>query len=118
MLEPWYHAAAKDTRINEQNCRVYGVLDDRFARIPAGENPVGLGGKNTLTRWPADSSWDFVAVGRGHDQDLWAGFLTALAAVDPEMAVNIEHEDQELDRIEGLRLAAENLKGAAATAGV
>jgi sugar phosphate isomerase/epimerase len=47
-----YHAAAKDTRINERNCRVYGVLDDRFARIPAGENPVGLGGKNTLTRWP------------------------------------------------------------------
>jgi sugar phosphate isomerase/epimerase len=113
-----YHAAAKDTRINEQNCRVYGVLDDRFARIPAGENPVGLGGKNTLTRWPTDSSWDFVAVGRGHDQDFWAGFLTALAAVDPEMAVNIEHEDQELDQIEGLRLAAENLKAAAATAGV
>ena len=59
-----------------------------------------------------------VAVGRGHDQDFWAGFRTALAAVDPEMAVNIEHEDQELDRIEGLRLAAENLKAAAATAGV
>ena len=68
-----YHAAAKDTRINERNCRVYGVLDDRFARIPAGENPVGLGGKNTLTRWPTDSSWDFVAVGRGHDQDFWLG---------------------------------------------
>lgn len=32
--------------------------------------------------------------------------------------MNIEHEDQELDRIEGLRLAAENLKAAAATAGV
>ena len=48
-----HHAAAKDTPINEQNCRVYGVLDDRFTRIPAGENPVGLGGKNTLTRWPA-----------------------------------------------------------------
>jgi sugar phosphate isomerase/epimerase len=85
---------------------------------PRVENPVGLGGKNTLTRWPADSSWDFVAVGRGHDRDFWAGFLTALAAVDPEMAVNIEHEDQELDQIEGLRLAAENLKGAAATVGV
>ncbi len=34
------------------------------------------------------------------------------------MAVNIEHEDQELDQIEGLRLAAGNLKAAAATAGV
>jgi hypothetical protein len=30
------------------------------------------------------------------------------------MAVNIEHEDQELDQIEGLRLAAQNLKSAAA----
>ena len=38
-----YHAAAKDTRINEQNCRVYGVLDDRFGRVPADENPVGPG---------------------------------------------------------------------------
>ena len=27
-----YHAAAKDTRINERDCRVYGVLDDRFRR--------------------------------------------------------------------------------------
>ncbi len=113
-----YHAAAKDTRINEQNCRVYGVLDDRFRRVPAEQNPVGLGGKNTLTRWPEDSSWDFVAVGRGHDQDFWARFLGALAAVDPDMAVNIEHEDTELDQIEGLRLAAENLKAAAAAAGV
>ncbi len=113
-----YHAAAKDTRINERNCRVYGVLDDRFRRVPADENPVGLGGRNTLTRWPADSSWDFVAVGRGHDEAFWAGFLEALAAIDPHMAVNIEHEDQELDQIEGLRLAADNLKSAAVAAGV
>ena len=35
-----------------------------------------------------------------------------------ERAVNIEHEDTELDQIEGLRLAAENLKAAAATAGI
>jgi sugar phosphate isomerase/epimerase len=113
-----YHAAAKDTRINEQNCRVYGVLDDRFQRVPAEENPLGLGGKNTLTRWPADASWQFVAVGRGHDQDFWARFLRALSAVDPGMAVNIEHEDTELDQIEGLRLAAENLNAAAAAAEV
>jgi hypothetical protein len=34
------------------------------------------------------------------------------------MAVNIEHEDAELDQIEGLRLAAENLTTAAAKAGL
>jgi sugar phosphate isomerase/epimerase len=113
-----YHAAAKDTRINERNCRVYGVLDDRFQRVPADQNPVGLGGRNTLTRWPADASWQFVAVGRGHGQDFWVRFLRALSAVDPGIAVNIEHEDTELDQIEGLRLAAENLKAAGAAAGI
>ena len=113
-----YHAAAKDTRINAENCRIYGVLDDRFERVPAEANPLGIGGKNTLNRWPANASWQFVAVGRGHDQDFWSRFLLALNAVDPGMAVNIEHEDAELDQIEGLRLAAENLTAAAAKAGL
>jgi sugar phosphate isomerase/epimerase len=112
------HAAAKDTRVNEENRRVNGVLDDRFHRVPAAENPIGLGGRYTLNRWPDEPSWEFVAVGRGHDQEFWAPFLQALHAVDPDMAVNIEHEDQEFDQIEGLRLAAENLKAAATTAGV
>jgi sugar phosphate isomerase/epimerase len=113
-----YHAAAKDTRINEENCRVYGVLDDRFERVPADQHPVGIGGRNTLNRWPEGASWQFVAAGRGHDQEFWSRFLQALSAVDPGMAVNIEHEDAELDQIEGLRLAAENLTAAAAKAGV
>ncbi len=111
-----YHAAAKDTRINEQYCRVYGVLDDRFER--AGQNPVNIGGRNTLNRWPAHASWQFVAVGRGHDQDFWVRFLQALYAVDPGMAVNIEHEDAELGQLEGLREAAGNLTAAAAAAGL
>jgi sugar phosphate isomerase/epimerase len=113
-----YHAAAKDTRINQENVRLYGVLDDRFTRTPADRNPLGLGGRNTLNQWPRRPSWEFVAVGRGHDVEFWARFLRALAAVDPDMAVNIEHEDQELDQIEGLRQAAENLKAAAVRAGV
>lgn len=112
------HAAAKDTRINDQNRRIHGVLDDRFRRVPAEENPVGLGGRYTLNRWPEDASWEFVAVGRGHGQDFWQRFLRVLAAVDPDMAVNIEHEDQELDQVEGLRLAAENLTSAARAAGL
>lgn len=113
-----YHAAAKDTRINQQNCRIYGVLDDRFQRVPADQNPVGLGGRHTLNRWPEDASWEFVAVGRGHGQEFWVPFLQALRAVDPDMAVNIEHEDAEFDQVEGLRLAAENLKAAAVAAGI
>ena len=108
-----YMAAAKDVRINPA-AKVNGVLDDRFARVDPDEpGAVGLGGKYTVSRWPTDSSWDFVAVGRGHDVDYWSQFLQALERIDPDMAVNIEHEDQELDQFEGLRSAAETLLSAA-----
>ena len=78
-----FHAAAKDTRINE-NCKIYGVLDERFTRIPLDQNPTGLGGKHVVNKWPEDSAWDFVAVGRGHDVDFWSRFLQALAEGRPE----------------------------------
>jgi len=114
-----FHAAAKDTRINPDNVKVFGVLDDRFARTPADRNPLNLGGRNTLNIWPQRPAWEFVAVGRGHTvEDFWVPFLRALHAIDPDMAVNIEHEDQEFDQVEGLRMAAENLLAAARTAGV
>jgi len=113
-----YNAAAKDTRINEA-ARVNGVLDDRFGRVAPDEpGALVLGGRYTLSRWPENASWDFVAVGRGHDVTWWSAFLAALAEVDPDMAVNIEHEDQELGQMEGLELAAENLRSAARSAGV
>jgi len=113
-----FHAAAKDTRINPENVRLFGVLDDRFSRVPADEKPVNLGGNNTLNRWPTRPSWQFVAVGRGHGDEFWVPFLRALKTVDADMAVNIEHEDTELDQMQGLRTAAENLLAAAAKAGV
>ncbi len=53
-------------------------------------------------------------MGVGHDVDWWTEFLRALAEVDPDMAVNIEHEDAAYSRLEGLALAAENLRAAAA----
>ena len=112
-----FHAAAKDTRINPDNVRLFGVLDDRFTRGRP-TNPLNLGGHNTLNRWPARPSWQFVAVGRGHGDEFWVPFLRALHDVDADMAVNIEHEDTELDQIEGLRLAAENLIAAKTEAGV
>jgi sugar phosphate isomerase/epimerase len=110
-----FHAAAKDTRINPA-CALYGVLDDRFTRIPPSEHPTGLGGRHTVTRWPQDSSWDFVAVGRGHDIEFWSGFLAALGRIDPDIAVNIEHEDTELGQLEGLQVAASTLQAASAAA--
>lgn len=108
-----YNAAAKDTRINAA-ARINGVLDDRFGRVHPGEpGAVGLGGPYTLSRWPRNASWDFVAVGRGHDGAWWSDFLRALARADPDMAVNIEHEDQELGQLEGLEFAAKTLLHAA-----
>ncbi len=104
-----FHAAAKDTRIND-NCAIYGVLDERFTRIPLSENPTGLGGRHVVNRWPEDSAWNFVAVGRGHDVDFWARFLAALSRVDPGMWVNIEYEDVAFGPLEGLQVAAQTLK--------
>jgi len=108
-----YNAAAKDTRINSA-AAVNGVLDDRFARVPPdAPGAVSLGGRYTLSGWPTESSWDFVAVGRGHDVAFWSRFLLALCDIDPHMAVNIEHEDQELGQLEGLASAAAVLLEAA-----
>jgi sugar phosphate isomerase/epimerase len=108
-----YNAAAKDTRINPA-ALINGVLDDRHERVPPDEpGAVSLGGRYTLSRWPRGSSWDFVAVGRGHDVAFWSRFLAALEKVDPDMAVNIEHEDQELGQVEGLAYAARALLRAA-----
>ena len=108
-----YNAAAKDTRINPAS-KVNGNLDDAFSWVSADEpDALSLGGRYVLPRWPENPSWDFVAVGRGHDVDWWRGFLAALADVDPDMPVNIEHEDLELDNLEGLRFAANTLRTAA-----
>lgn len=108
-----YNAAAKDTRINEA-AKVNGVLDDRFTRVPEGtDGYLPLGGGTSLSGWPPGSSWDFVAVGRGHPVTWWTEFLRALNDIDPDMAVNIEHEDLELERLDGLRFAARTLLDAA-----
>jgi sugar phosphate isomerase/epimerase len=111
-------AAAKDVRINARNARIVGVLDERFRRRGPEEDRVNIGGDEWVNEWPADSAWDFVAVGRGHDAGYWARFLAACHAVDPDMAVNIEHEDTSLGRIEGLQVAAATLTRARKEAGV
>ncbi|MFD5428193.1 sugar phosphate isomerase/epimerase family protein [Streptomyces sp. NPDC127084] len=108
-----FNAAAKDVRINEERRQVNGVLDDRFtAPDPDEPGTIGLGGRYVLNRFPEEASWNFVAVGRGHDEAYWARFLDALHSVNPDIAVNIEHEDSELGRVEGLRVSAEHLTAA------
>ncbi|TKV61731.1 sugar phosphate isomerase/epimerase [Nakamurella flava] len=113
-----YQAAAKDVRINTENAALYGVLDNSFRRLSADEPRTNLGGDEWANEWPKNSAWDFVALGKGHDVDFWADFLSALHEVDPGMLVNIEHEDTELGRVEGLQVAATVLLEAEAKAGL
>ena len=112
-----FHAAAKDIRVNP-HVAIEGVLDNSFRRLRPDENRTNLGGDEWANEWPKPSTWDFVAVGKGHDANYWAGFLKALYEVDPNMIVNIEHEDTSLGRIEGLELAAGVLLEAAKIAGI
>ncbi|MFP5311987.1 MAG: sugar phosphate isomerase/epimerase family protein, partial [Actinomycetes bacterium] len=107
-----FQAAAKDVRINRENAALYGVLDNSFRRLSPEEERTNLGGDEWANEWPKKSAWDFVALGRGHDTAYWTEFLRALHDVDPNMLVNIEHEDVSLGRIEGLEEAAKVLKDA------
>ena len=102
-------AAAKDVRVNTANAALYGVLDNSFRRLSPDEHRTNLGGDEWANEWPKNSAWDFVALGRGHDTAFWTEFLRALHEVDPNMLVNIEHEDVSLGRIEGLQVAAKVL---------
>ena len=113
-----FHAAAKDAMITP-GVDIRGVLDTSFERVPADapdKVPTGIG--FWCNAWPANPAWRFVAVGIGHDVAYWTEFLTALADLDPDIAVNIEHEDADYSRVDGLALAAENLRAAAKAAGV
>ena len=107
-----FQAAAKDVRVNTENAALYGVLDNSFRRLSPDESRTNLGGDEWANEWPKNSAWDFVALGRGHDTAYWTEFLRALHEVDPNMLVNIEHEDTSLGRIEGLEVAAKVLRDA------
>ena len=92
--------------INTEHARLNGVLDNGFRRLSPDEPRTNLGGDEWANEWPKDSSWDFVALGKGHDAEYWAEFIRALTEIDPDMWLNIEHEDTELGRVEGLEVAA------------
>jgi sugar phosphate isomerase/epimerase len=93
------------------------VLDDRFTRIPASDNPLPIAhdGQLVVNSWPKDSAWDFVALGQGHDQTFWSQFVQTLARTAPNTDIAIEHEDTAYGRIEGLEIAATVLKTAFAS---
>jgi hypothetical protein len=88
------------------------------SRMRPDEPRTNLGGDEWANEWPKDAAWDFVALGRSHDVVYWSTWLAALHAVDPDMLVNIEHEDTSLGRIGGLEVASQVLLDAARRAGI
>lgn len=112
------HVHAKDAAVLP-GAAVRGVLDTAFDPVPedpAQRTPTGIG--HYCSTWPEDPAWRFVALGEGHDVDYWTRFLTALAAVNPDLSVNIEHEDAAFGKVEGLERGARTLLAAAEAAGV
>ena len=87
-----YHFHAKDTRIDEANTAVNGVLD-------AGNYGDVLG-----------RSWVFRTVGYGHDACVWNDIISTLKAVGYDGAISIEHEDALMSPKEGLEKAIAFLK--------
>jgi sugar phosphate isomerase/epimerase len=110
-------AAAKDTAIYEENLRRNGFLNNLWRRND-GPDRCAFTGRYSANDYPEDPSYEFVAIGRGHDVDFWSRWLKALHRANPDVAVNIEHEDPHMGRIEGLEFATESLRAAAAQAGI
>ena len=87
-----YHFHAKDTKIDERNCEVNGVLDNKnYGEI-------------------LERSWVFRTVGYGHDSSVWNDIIRTLKAVGYDGAISIEHEDGLMSPKEGLEKAVAFLK--------
>lgn len=106
------HVHAKDAKIFP-GVATRGVLDSSFGPVPedpAKRTPTGM--EHYCSSWPEDAAWRFVAIGNGHDVPWWTEFLRAIAEIDPEMNINVEHEDASFGQLEGISFAADNLLAA------
>lgn len=89
-----YHFHAKDTRMNEHNTGVNGVLDTK----PYGDE--------------RDRSWIFRTVGYGHDMNYWKDIASELRLAGYDHVLSIEHEDSLMSIKEGLTKAIKFLQEA------
>lgn len=87
-----YHFHAKDTKIDERNTAVNGVLDYKSYG-------------DVLNR-----SWVFRTVGYGHGKEVWNDIISTLKAVGYNGVISIEHEDSLMSQNEGLEKAISFLK--------
>lgn len=87
-----YHVHAKDTKINQINSIINGVLDTK----PYSEE--------------IKRAWLFRTVGYGHSYQFWKDFLSMLRMVGYDYVLSIEHEDSLMSAREGLEKAVSFLK--------
>jgi len=75
---------AKDTLINTEIAGVNGVIDT-------------TPGSAFETR-----AWNYITLGRGHDEAWWRSFVATLADVGYDGVLSIEHEDPAMSAVEGV----------------
>jgi len=87
-----FHFHAKDTKVDELNSAVNGVLDTKHYG-------------DEINR-----SWIFRSVGYGHGQQMWKDIVSNLRMVGYDDVMSIEHEDSLMSVNEGLMKAISFLK--------
>ena len=86
-----YHVHAKDARLERRQVTVDGVLDTR-----------------TIDKF-AERSWNYVALGYGHDALWWKEFLVVLKMAGYDGLISIEQEDLTMPALAGVEKAVEFL---------
>ncbi|MEC0301141.1 sugar phosphate isomerase/epimerase family protein [Peribacillus frigoritolerans] len=89
-----YHIHAKDVRIEKGFVDTDGVLDTK-----------------TIDRF-ADRSWNYVALGHGHDTSWWKEFFSVLSMVGYDGPVSLEMEDLTMDPLTALKKSTNVFKEA------
>jgi sugar phosphate isomerase/epimerase len=87
-----YHFHAKDTKVDEINTSINGVLDTKHYG-------------DEINR-----SWVFRSVGYGHNHNVWKDIVSNLRMVGYDYVLSIEHEDSLMSVNEGLKKAISFLK--------
>jgi sugar phosphate isomerase/epimerase len=87
-----YHVHAKDTRIEHRRAAVTGRLETLpFTAV-------------------TDRAWNYVTLGYGHDDSFWRDFCVGLRRAGYDDVLSIEHEDLEMDPVDGVRKSVELLR--------
>ena len=87
------HVHMKDTRMDERNLRLQGLLDT-----------------TTPMASPQDRAWTFGLVGWGHDEKFWRDFITNLRFIGYQGALSVEMEVDYMDVLEGVKKSFEYLR--------